>query len=136
MTGALPALEAAGLRKVYRARGGGQVVAVDGLSFAVRPGEVVGLLGPNGAGKTTAMQLALALLEPDAGEVRLFGRDPELLEVRRCGMPSTTRLHMPQMPSRQSESNAMASFPCRTSPSLITSSISRNDMSGEISAAA
>ena len=83
MTGALPALEAAGLRKVYRARGGGQVVAVDGLSFAVRPGEVVGLLGPNGAGKTTAMQLALALLEPDAGEVRLFGRDPELLEVRR-----------------------------------------------------
>jgi len=83
VTGALPALEAAGLRKVYRARGGGQVVAVDGLSFAVRPGEVVGLLGPNGAGKTTAMQLALALLEPDAGEVRLFGRDPELLEVRR-----------------------------------------------------
>jgi ABC-2 type transport system ATP-binding protein len=77
------ALEATGLRKIYRRRGGGQVVAVDGLSFAVRPGEIVGLLGPNGAGKTTAMQLALKLLDPDAGEVRLFGRDPELLEVRR-----------------------------------------------------
>ena len=83
MTGAPAALEATGLRKIYRGRGGGRVVAVDGLTFAVRPGEVVGLLGPNGAGKTTAMQLALRLLEPDAGEVRLFGRDPELLEVRR-----------------------------------------------------
>ena len=83
MTGAPAAVEATGLRKIYRGRGGGRVVAVDGLTFAVRPGEVVGLLGPNGAGKTTAMQLALRLLEPDAGKVRLFGRDPELLEVRR-----------------------------------------------------
>ena len=83
MTDAPAALEATGLRKIYRRRGGGQVVAVDGLGFTVRSGEIVGLLGPNGAGKTTAMQLALKLLEPDAGEVRLFGRDPELLEVRR-----------------------------------------------------
>jgi len=83
VTDAPAALEATGLRKIYRRRGGGQVVAVDGLGFTVRPGEIVGLLGPNGAGKTTAMQLALKLLEPDAGEVRLFGRDPELLEVRR-----------------------------------------------------
>src|SRR5262249_30334742 len=50
-----------------------------------------------------------------------------------CGMPLTTRLHIPQMPSRQSESKAMASFPWRTSPSLTTSSISRNDISGETS---
>jgi len=83
VTDAPAALEATGLRKIYRRRGGGQVVAVDGLGFTVRSGEIVGLLGPNGAGKTTAMQLALKLLEPDAGEVRLFGRDPELLEVRR-----------------------------------------------------
>ena len=48
-----------------------------------------------------------------------------------CATPSTIRLHMPQMPSRQSESNAMASLPLTTSPSLTTSSISRNDMSGE-----
>jgi ABC-2 type transport system ATP-binding protein len=83
VTDAPAALEATGLRKIYRRRGGGQVVAVEGLSFTVRPGEIVGLLGPNGAGKTTAMQLALELLDPDAGEVRHFGRDPELLEVRR-----------------------------------------------------
>ncbi|HYV67909.1 MAG TPA: ABC transporter ATP-binding protein [Myxococcales bacterium] len=79
----MPALEVVGLKKIYRARGGAAVVAVDDLSFAVRPGEIVGLLGPNGAGKTTAMQLALALLDPDAGEARLFGGDPELLGARR-----------------------------------------------------
>ena len=78
-----PFLEVTGLRKAYASRKGGEVVAVDGLSFQVRPGEVVALLGPNGAGKTTAMQLALALLDADAGEVRLFGQDPELLPVRR-----------------------------------------------------
>jgi len=79
----IPALEVTDLRKVYPSRKGGQVVAVDGLTFQVRPGEVVGLLGPNGAGKTTALQLALALLDADAGEARLFGQDPELLQVRR-----------------------------------------------------
>jgi ABC-2 type transport system ATP-binding protein len=78
-----PALEVAGLKKTYRARGGAAIVAVDDVSFAVRPGEIVGLLGPNGAGKTTVMQLALALLDPDAGEARLFGGDPELLDARR-----------------------------------------------------
>jgi len=82
-TTATPALEVTGLRKVYPSRKGGQVVAVDGLTFQVRPGEVVGLLGPNGAGKTTAMQLALSLLDADAGEARLFGQHPELLQVRR-----------------------------------------------------
>ena len=78
-----PALEVTDLRKVYPSRKGGQVVAVDALTFQVRSGEVVGLLGPNGAGKTTAMQLALSLLDPDAGEARLFGQHPELLQVRR-----------------------------------------------------
>ncbi len=78
-----PVLQVSELRKVYRAPSGGQVVAVDGLSFVVRSGEIVGLLGPNGAGKTTALQLAIALLDADAGEARLFGQDPELLEVRR-----------------------------------------------------
>ena len=76
-------LEVRGLRKVYRAPGGAQIVAVDDLSFSVRRGEIVALLGPNGAGKTTAMQLALRLLDPDAGEARLFGGDPELLDARR-----------------------------------------------------
>ena len=77
------ALEARELTKKYRTPGGGQLVAVDALSFEVQPGEIVGLLGPNGAGKTTAMQLALRLLHADAGEAKLFGLDPEDLAARR-----------------------------------------------------
>ncbi|MEZ5288469.1 MAG: ABC transporter ATP-binding protein [Vicinamibacterales bacterium] len=49
------------------------VTAVDGLSLAVRPGEVLGLLGPNGAGKSTTVALAVGLLEPDAGRVTIAG---------------------------------------------------------------
>ena len=81
--GVAPALEVQSLTRKYRRPGGPDLVAVDALSFAVQPGEIVGLLGPNGAGKTTAMQLSLGLLHPDSGEVRLFGGDPELLETRR-----------------------------------------------------
>jgi ABC-2 type transport system ATP-binding protein len=77
------ALIAQGLTKRYRTQGGGQLVAVDAFSFEVQPGEIIGLLGPNGAGKTTAMQLALGLLHADAGEAKLFGKDPEDLDVRR-----------------------------------------------------
>ena len=51
----------------------GRVRAVDGLSFAIEPGEVFGLLGPNGAGKTTSISLAVGLLRPDAGSIRLAG---------------------------------------------------------------
>ncbi len=60
----------------------GKVTALDGVDFSVRPGEVVSLLGPNGAGKTTAVQLLLGLLRPSAGEVRLFGRNPQDAEAR------------------------------------------------------
>ncbi|HUJ29567.1 MAG TPA: ABC transporter ATP-binding protein [Myxococcales bacterium] len=78
-----PALEARGLSKSYRTPGGGRLVAVDELSFEVKPGEIVGILGPNGAGKTTALQLSLRLLHADAGESKLFGLDPEDLAARR-----------------------------------------------------
>jgi ABC-2 type transport system ATP-binding protein len=54
----------------------GAVVALDGVDFTVREGEVVALLGPNGAGKTTVVQLLLGLLRPQAGTARLFGRNP------------------------------------------------------------
>ena len=51
----------------------GATVAVDGLSLAVRRGEVLGLLGPNGAGKSTSVSLSVGLLTPDSGEVRIEG---------------------------------------------------------------
>jgi len=56
-------------------RGPSAARALDGLDLAVAPGEVHGLLGPNGAGKSTTLRILLSLLRPDAGEVRLFGRD-------------------------------------------------------------
>jgi ABC-2 type transport system ATP-binding protein len=51
----------------------GSLTAVDGASFAVDRGEVVGFLGPNGAGKSTTMRLITQYLEPDAGEIQLDG---------------------------------------------------------------
>lgn len=54
----------------------GKVVAVDHLSFEVRPGEIYGLLGPNGAGKTTTVKMVSGLLPPTLGEVEVFGFDP------------------------------------------------------------
>ena len=52
----------------------GHVIAVDGLSFTVRPGHVTGFLGPNGAGKTTTMRIILGLDAPTSGTVRIGGR--------------------------------------------------------------
>lgn len=59
----------------------GDVVAVNNLSFEVKPGEVFGLLGPNGAGKTTTVKLILGLLELDQGEIEVFGLHPEKEEI-------------------------------------------------------
>ena len=46
--------------------------AVEDVSFTVNPGEIIGFLGPNGAGKTTTLRMALGLIKPDSGEVKLF----------------------------------------------------------------
>lgn len=58
----------------------GKTVALDGLSLAVRPGELLAVLGPNGAGKSTAIGLWLGTLEPDEGIARVLGGSP--LDVR------------------------------------------------------
>src|SRR5256714_12797521 len=54
----------------------GDLTAVDGVDLTVEPGDVYGYLGPNGAGKTTSLRMMLGLIRPNAGTVRLFGRDP------------------------------------------------------------
>jgi ABC-2 type transport system ATP-binding protein len=64
-----PAVWCSGLRKRY-----GRQTAVDGVSFTVGRGEVMGLLGPNGAGKTSVIKILLGLVRPDAGDVLLLGR--------------------------------------------------------------
>jgi len=53
--------------------GGREIVAVDRVTFSVRPGEVYGLLGPNGAGKTTTIRMIVGLLEPDGGYAEVAG---------------------------------------------------------------
>lgn len=53
----------------------GKIVAVDGVSFSARDGEITGLLGPNGAGKTTTFYIIVGLTSPDSGRVLLDDRD-------------------------------------------------------------
>lgn len=62
------------VRKVYETAGG-QITALDGVSFSVEPGTVVGILGPNGAGKTTLIKCMLDLVRPTSGQVEVFGTD-------------------------------------------------------------
>ena len=64
------ALAVDNVRKAYR-----ETVAVDGISFRVCPGEIVGLLGPNGAGKTTTINMVLGVLQPTSGAIRIEGLD-------------------------------------------------------------
>jgi ABC-type multidrug transport system ATPase subunit len=63
----------------------GANVAVDGVSLAVGPGEIVGLIGANGAGKTTLIRMLLGLLPPSEGSVSLFGAPPDRRSRRRLG---------------------------------------------------
>ncbi len=53
----------------------GDFTAVDGISFDIREGEILGLLGPNGAGKTTTIQMLLGLITPTTGSIHMFGLD-------------------------------------------------------------
>jgi sodium transport system ATP-binding protein len=68
-------IEVQALRKSFPSRGG-EIVAVDDVSFVARDGEITGLLGPNGAGKTTTLRMLYTLMQPDAGRVLVDGLDP------------------------------------------------------------
>src|SRR4051812_6049035 len=67
---AQPVLSVTNLQKYY-----GSKLAVEDISFFVRPNEIVGLLGPNGAGKTTTINMILSILEPTAGHIAIAGVD-------------------------------------------------------------
>ncbi|MDH5666499.1 MAG: ABC transporter ATP-binding protein [Nitrospira sp.] len=66
----IPVLQATNLQKRF-----GSFTAVDGISFSIKPGEILGLLGPNGAGKTTTIQMLLGLVTPTTGSIQMFGMD-------------------------------------------------------------
>ena len=63
----------------------GSFTAVDRLSLDVPDGRIIGFLGPNGAGKSTSLRMALGVVPPDEGEVRLFGRAPDIASLKRVG---------------------------------------------------
>lgn len=89
-----PVMEFAGVSRSY-AKG---VPVLDGVSLAMDPGEVVGLLGRNGAGKTTLIHLAMGLLTPDSGTVRVFGISPmedPVAVKRRIGFVSEDQVFPP-----------------------------------------
>ena len=94
--GSQPAIRIRNLRKTYKVaeRAPGvraalkslvrrtlqEIPAVDGISFDLAPGEIVGFLGPNGAGKTTTLKMLSGLLYPTSGEVTVLGRVPSMRE--------------------------------------------------------
>jgi ABC-2 type transport system ATP-binding protein len=95
MTTSSPVLQADHVTRRF-----GSTLALDDVSLAVRPGELVGLLGPNGAGKTTLLSLVTGLRKPDSGTVRLFGGDPRDptsrvrlgMTPQETGLPPTLRV--------------------------------------------
>ncbi|HUH78823.1 MAG TPA: ABC transporter ATP-binding protein [Methanoregula sp.] len=84
-------IEAAGLKKAY-----GSTVAVDGIRFSVKKGEIFGFLGPNGAGKTTTMKMITCVSPRSGGTLSVFGIDPETdpagIKARLGVIPQETNL--------------------------------------------
>lgn len=88
MANEIPVLEVASVTKRYGAK-----VAVDDVSFEVRPHEVVGLLGPNGAGKTTTINMILGVLQPDEGGVRIGGIDVNTQRTRALALSNFSAVY-------------------------------------------
>jgi ABC-2 type transport system ATP-binding protein/sodium transport system ATP-binding protein len=86
-------IEVENLTRCFPTPGGGEVRAVDGVSFHVAAGEVFALLGPNGAGKTTTLRIILGLLRPTSGHASIGGHDsataPEAVK-RQVGLVSAS----------------------------------------------
>ncbi|MBL8697475.1 MAG: ATP-binding cassette domain-containing protein [Alphaproteobacteria bacterium] len=82
----------------------GPVVAVNGLDFQARDGEVTGLIGPNGAGKTTTFRTLCGIVQPDSGSARVDGRDAwgeRLAVLARIGVLPDVRGLYPRLTPRE-----------------------------------
>jgi len=93
-----PRIEAVSLRKSF-----GPIVAVDGVSFSVKAGDVLGFLGPNGAGKTTTMRMLTGYLSPTEGEISICGinmlTDPVKAKSRIGYLPEGAPLYPEMTPA-------------------------------------
>jgi ABC-2 type transport system ATP-binding protein len=85
-----PALRACRLHKVY-----GAITALDGVSFTVNRGEIVGLLGPNGAGKTTTINMVLGVLATTTGSVEIDGIDISKQRARALARTNFAAVYAP-----------------------------------------
>jgi ABC-2 type transport system ATP-binding protein len=102
---AIPVLKASALTKRFD-----DFVAVNEVSFEIRPGEILGLLGPNGAGKTTTIQMLLGLVTPTAGSIHMFGLDlsTHREEILQQVNFSSTYISMPQALTVEENLNVVA----------------------------
>ena len=101
-------------RKLY-----GSVLAVDGISFEVRRGEIFGLLGPNGAGKTSTLECLEGIRQPDGGLLRILGIDPSR-EPRKLTNLIGVQLQTSGLPGAMQVGEAMKFFSAyhRVAPQL------------------
>ena len=89
-----PLVEAHALTKKF-----GSFVAVDGVDFAIEPGEAFGFLGPNGAGKTSTMRMIGCVSPISSGELRVLGLDPRLTARRSAAASASSRRRTTSTPS-------------------------------------
>lgn len=89
----MPAVEFEGLVRRYRPQRGGERLALAGVTFAVEAGERMVVVGPSGSGKTTLLRLVAGLEAPDAGTLRLGGRDGRGLPPERRGVAMVFQEH-------------------------------------------
>lgn len=90
-------VEVKDLKKTY-----GDIIAIGGISFNIKKGEIFGLLGPNGAGKTTTLECIEGPRKPDSGSFRLMGLSPDHdhgnlrnmigVQLQVSGLPGTMRV--------------------------------------------
>ena len=123
--GDAPALELRGVRKTY-----GDFPAVRPLDLTVPRGATFGLLGPNGAGKTTAIRMALRIIEPDAGEIRILGEPQSQRGLDRIGYLPEERGVYKRMKVRSllAFMAELKGVPTRTSGARIDQWLERLDM--------